>query len=1076
VSPRATEPHFHVSQGEVAHDIQAHSNRVHLGVHGKSGTTGSAGFAQVLGEQVVKSSPKVKAVEQFAAPAASHVADVEATAQPLAGLHLGRSEGHDTSHVAQPARPKMSEPKVDGESAKTWATSSRQTTTAARSGFAPDASGSAVPNTRGIQGSGDTATEQRTSTDRPLGEREAWSLPRVSPAAHDPESTRSTTRSLSPRAASKHDGTTQVPSQDRSLATDTSEAGKSPAEPSRAVTESSQPKLDVGLAAVEAHAVSVELPEVSPRGLPELRQAVRTASKHAVAPTPQTKTMTEETPVAFTAQASAPVAIKVAATSSDAIEMQASATHDDSSQFQAQVPARQHSPAVKRPRSDSPASLHTATDHSSAAAPTFEVRASTVTVHTAEVHAASVSAQPVPGHENSQSGLPATEPGRAVESRTSLAAAATRLAPPATIPASGPPVDRAASPAEERASTDQARLKPSEGAVNTTSSAKPAAATVSKSAVQPPVATSQGDGSPTLPSLPTATPVDIAGHRASTVPSAGKRPSHVEAHSHQAQFIAQPSTTSAAEPTDGQSHAEQMAPTEVPRAFSSEVASASKAPPAQTNASSPWRKSDRAVQGGFGPDTSGSEAPNSRAPQASGDTADGPESARTPAERPSPRSSRLATPAAELPAATVKPSAPDQHPAQVEPPAGGNAELESTHKAPGVRASSQALPATQVFSPPLSQPDQVRIAEIPVAAAAVQNSKSTSIPEASQPTPAKTSVGKAPSLRLALDPTNQDQETKSAKSNADLQTPANNAGRPVASQDTTARGTTDKPTTVAAKQTSASPVSAPSRPANRTSVQAETEANKTRAHLGDDEEPAETSAAPSTTPQTSSLPAHSLSAVSTETKPAKSEVSPPSDARKSAESSSQASLVQPAPAQPQIARAEVHPAVLPTTDRPALFAPQAAFLPANGEGPLAQASASPAMAAQRAELFDRAVGDPGLSINVMPHSAHLSIAGDAGDLALHVRVRDGSADVNVSGTMAPLFDAKAPEVRTVLAGEGLQLGSFATDQRGHSQSQQGQPDSAPKTGDLPPLPQPRRASPSTPEVRSVDDRRIHVTA
>jgi hypothetical protein len=111
----------------------------------------------------------------------------------------------------------------------------------------------------------------------------------------------------------------------------------------------------------------------------------------------------------------------------------------------------------------------------------------------------------------------------------------------------------------------------------------------------------------------------------------------------------------------------------------------------------------------------------------------------------------------------------------------------------------------------------------------------------------------------------------------------------------------------------------------------------------------------------------------------------------------------------------------------------------------------------------------------MPHSAHLSITGDRGDLALHVRVRDGSADVNVSGTMAPLFDAKAPEVRNVLAGEGLQLGSFATDQRGYSQGQQGHPESAPRTNDLPPPP-PRRNNTLTPEVQIADDQRIHVTA
>jgi hypothetical protein len=115
-------------------------------------------------------------------------------------------------------------------------------------------------------------------------------------------------------------------------------------------------------------------------------------------------------------------------------------------------------------------------------------------------------------------------------------------------------------------------------------------------------------------------------------------------------------------------------------------------------------------------------------------------------------------------------------------------------------------------------------------------------------------------------------------------------------------------------------------------------------------------------------------------------------------------------------------------------------------------------------------------MTVMPHSAHLSIASSAGDLALHVRVRDGSADVNVSGAMAPLFDSKAPEVRTALAGEGIHLGSFATNQQSSSQGQQGQPESTPKTGDAHPLPAPRRTTTSGPQVQIADDRRIHVTA
>ena len=163
---------------------------------------------------------------------------------------------------------------------------------------------------------------------------------------------------------------------------------------------------------------------------------------------------------------------------------------------------------------------------------------------------------------------------------------------------------------------------------------------------------------------------------------------------------------------------------------------------------------------------------------------------------------------------------------------------------------------------------------------------------------------------------------------------------------------------------------------------------------------------------------------------------------------------------------------VPTTVLPA----QATMILAKNEAAPIETSKPSAIAAEKNGIIDRAVEDPGLSVNVMPHSAHLSIASNTGDLALHVRIRDGNADVNVSGAMAPLFDSKAPEVRSVLAGQGLSLGSYATDQQGGYQGQQGQPDNPPRTSDVLPLPTPRRTTSSTPEVQIADERRIHVTA
>ena len=140
---------------------------------------------------------------------------------------------------------------------------------------------------------------------------------------------------------------------------------------------------------------------------------------------------------------------------------------------------------------------------------------------------------------------------------------------------------------------------------------------------------------------------------------------------------------------------------------------------------------------------------------------------------------------------------------------------------------------------------------------------------------------------------------------------------------------------------------------------------------------------------------------------------------------------------------------------------------------------SPSLPADGAGLIDRVTNDPGLSVTVLPHAAHLAIASNNGNLALHVRVRDGNADVNVTGTMSPLFDTKAPEVRTVLAGEGLSLGSFATDQQNGQpgqQSQQGQANSSITERDTFSHAAALRSAVSSPENHTVGDRHIHVTA
>jgi hypothetical protein len=128
---------------------------------------------------------------------------------------------------------------------------------------------------------------------------------------------------------------------------------------------------------------------------------------------------------------------------------------------------------------------------------------------------------------------------------------------------------------------------------------------------------------------------------------------------------------------------------------------------------------------------------------------------------------------------------------------------------------------------------------------------------------------------------------------------------------------------------------------------------------------------------------------------------------------------------------------------------------------------------QAAPLAAQATRDDGLSMNVLPHAAHMSIESADGDLALHMRVREGSAEISVGGSMAHLFDARAPEARAALAGEGLALGRFDSGQQGGGQ--QNQPAfEAPEAASEPPAAY--RSHQTSPVPSAPGDGRIHVTA
>jgi hypothetical protein len=320
-------------------------------------------------------------------------------------------------------------------------------------------------------------------------------------------------------------------------------------------------------------------------------------------------------------------------------------------------------------------------------------------------------------------------------------------------------------------------------------------------------------------------------------------------------------------------------------------------------------------------------------------------------------------------------------------------------------------------------------------------------------------------------------------STSDGKAPESNATPAETSGENTTRATPHKAATASPEPTGPMPEPGLAHLGVQGAIHAEPLGNKQRPRIEDEKKADDYPSAPTSAPHADHQPAQAAPSVPSEVTPPKPDVAQPLESKATTTASSQTMGTPPTAGQPFLAkedarpdlRPDSQPAVLLTPDRPTVFVPATTLPTGTSEAGVRESAPSP-VAVEAAGLVDRAIQDPGLSVTVMPHSAHVSIAGDTGDLSLHVRVRDGSADVNVSGTMAPLFDSKAPEMRTALAGEGLQLGSFATDQRSGSQDHQGQPEDAPRTSDPHPQPPPRQNNTSTPEVQITANRRIHVTA
>ena len=133
-------------------------------------------------------------------------------------------------------------------------------------------------------------------------------------------------------------------------------------------------------------------------------------------------------------------------------------------------------------------------------------------------------------------------------------------------------------------------------------------------------------------------------------------------------------------------------------------------------------------------------------------------------------------------------------------------------------------------------------------------------------------------------------------------------------------------------------------------------------------------------------------------------------------------------------------------------------------------------------LLARAADDPSLRATVMSDKAVLSLdAGGGHELELHLRVKDGVADVRVDGAGAAALDIRPHELRVALAGEGITLGRFDSGQQPPQHQHQHQ--QAADAASDEPAPRPASSSPRAPAVEPAPqhptasrDRGVHITA
>lgn len=166
----------------------------------------------------------------------------------------------------------------------------------------------------------------------------------------------------------------------------------------------------------------------------------------------------------------------------------------------------------------------------------------------------------------------------------------------------------------------------------------------------------------------------------------------------------------------------------------------------------------------------------------------------------------------------------------------------------------------------------------------------------------------------------------------------------------------------------------------------------------------------------------------------------------------------------------------------AAASPAAAVAAVHGHAPPpAAAAATPpaAPASPEAALLARAADDPSLRATVMSEKAVLSLdTGGGRELELHLRVKDGVADVRIDGAGAAALDIRPQELRVALAGEGIALGRFDSGQPPPQHQHQNTADAASDEPARPAPPSPRAPAAETPPQHPTAsrDRGVHITA